>query len=102
MSMLHSTQQSVALDAPYEISATPATRTERHDDHAAQRRYALASAAGSWGREFRLLLTLADGRGVSLDEEALVFYDVRDLQALQQRIVAATVRAPRNRAVASR
>ncbi len=103
MSTLHSTRQSVALDAPYEISATPATGTARHADHAAQRRYALASAAGSWGREFRLLLTLADRHGISLDEEALVFYDVRDLQALQQRIAAATVRgAPRRRTVAGR
>ncbi len=85
MSTVPTTRQSVALDALCESSATPEGKP-RHEDRATQLRYALASAAGSWGREFRLLLTLADTHSVCLDEEALVFYDVRDLQALQQRI----------------
>ncbi|HEX8033914.1 MAG TPA: hypothetical protein VF510_08715, partial [Ktedonobacterales bacterium] len=58
-------------------------------ERAARLRYRMASAGGSWGREFRLLLTLADGHGVCLDADALAFYDVRDLQALQRRITTA-------------
>ena len=69
-----------------------------HEAQAAQLRYALASAGGSWGREFRLLLTLAEGYGACLDAEALAFYDVRDLQALQRRVM--TLDASRGELVA--
>lgn len=69
-----------------------------HEAQAARLRYALASAGGSWGREFRLLLTLAEGHGACLDTEALTFYDVRDLQALQRRVM--TLDASRGEPVA--
>lgn len=99
MSTVDSTRQSITTDMRYGTSAAPECKTGR-EDQAAQLRYALASAAGSWGREFRLLLTLAGEHGVSLNAETLTFYDVRDLQALQRRIV--TAQASRSRAVAGR
>ncbi len=65
----------------------------REIERATQLRYGLASAGGSWGREFRELLTLAEARQVRLDSERLVYYDVRDLQALQRRLVTAGAKA---------
>lgn len=94
MGTVNSTRQSVASGVAQANSATPDYRTGQVG-RATRLRYELASAGGSWGREFRLLLTLADGRGVSLDADALAFYDVRDLQTLQQRIV--TMNASRSR-----
>lgn len=88
MGMLNSTRQGVAVYGAHGDGAAPDDRMS-HEDQTTRLRYALTSAAGSWGREFRLLLTLADGHGISLDAEALAFYDVRDLQVLQQRIIAA-------------
>jgi hypothetical protein len=87
-------RQSGATDALCKDSATPGDKT-RQAERAARLRYTLASAGGSWGREFRLLLTLADERGVSLDTDTLAFYDIRDLQALQRHIV--TVGASQSR-----
>lgn len=75
--------QGVATGVTYNDNAIPGDRMNQAE-RAAWLRYRLASAGGSWGREFRLLLTLADGCGVSLDTDALAFYDVRDLQALQR------------------
>lgn len=90
MGTLNSTRQSVGVADTHGDGATSDVGVAR-EGQTTQLRYALASATGSWGREFRLLLTLADGRGVSLDAEALAFYDVRDLQALQRHLVAAHV-----------
>lgn len=86
MGAVDSAIQQVATEVAYDNSAATDDRTSRAD-RATQLRYALTSAGGSWGREFRLLLALADGRGVSLDADALTYYDVRDLQAFQRRIV---------------
>jgi hypothetical protein len=101
MGTVDCSQQSVATGVTYTDGATPGARTSQVE-RAARLRYVLASAGGSWGREFRLLLTLAESRGVSLDADAdaLTFYDVRDLQALQRRIM--TVRASRSTSLMSR
>ena len=40
----------------------------------------------AWSREARVLLTLAQRRGIALDDSALVYSDVRDLQAMQWRL----------------
>jgi hypothetical protein len=93
------TEQCSATDVTHKGSETAGDSMDQAA-RAARLRYALASAGGSWGREFRLLLTLANNRGVSLDADALVFYDVRDLQALQRCIMGAG--APRRGLVASR
>jgi len=99
MGTVDCTQQGVATGVTYKESANPDESMDEAE-RAARLRYRLASAGGSWGREFRLLLTLANNRGVSLDADALVFYDVRDLQALQRCIMGAG--APRRGLVASR
>ena len=99
MGTVDMTGQSLATDVTCTNTATPGD-TMGQAELAARLRYLLASAGGSWGREFRLLLMLADGRGVCLDADALAFYDVRDLQALQRRIV--TAGASRRRLIARR
>lgn len=88
MGMVDTTRQSVATDVTYKDGVTYGNRTTQAE-RAAWLRYKLVSAGGSWGREFRLLLTLADERGESLDTDTLTFYDVRDLQALQRCYAAA-------------
>ena len=40
----------------------------------------------AWSREARALLALAQERGVALDDDTLVYSDVRDLQAMQTRL----------------
>lgn len=47
---------------------------------------AIMTGAGAWSREARALLTLAEQRGVTLDEETLMYSDVRDLQGWQARV----------------
>lgn len=88
MGTVDCTGQSVAVVVTSMGSANPGDRISQQE-HATRLRYRLASAGGSWGREFRLLLTLADGRGVTLDTDALALYDVRDLQALQRCVATA-------------
>jgi hypothetical protein len=41
-----------------------------------------AWASDAWSREARRVRDLASGLGLTLDEEELVLWDVRDLQAL--------------------
>jgi hypothetical protein len=40
------------------------------------------TGGGAWRREARVVLALAAQQGLVLDEQALIFSDVRDLQAL--------------------
>ena len=96
MGTVDTTKQSVATGVTYTDGATPGDGMAQVE-RAARLRYVLASAGGSWGREFRVLLTLAECRGVSLDADTLTFYDVHDLQALQRHIM--TVRASRGTSV---
>lgn len=42
--------------------------------------------AGAWTREARVLLALAEQRGVMLDEKALMRSDVRELREWQTRL----------------
>ena len=44
---------------------------------------------GAWMREVSLTLALAAQAHVALDEQALIYSDVRDLMALQRRLRAA-------------
>lgn len=46
----------------------------------------LLAVEDAWTREARIVLDLAARLGVTLDEEALLLSDVRDLQALGQRL----------------
>lgn len=48
---------------------------------------------GAWVREISLTLALAAQAHVTLDEQALIYSDVRDLMALEQRLRAATQRS---------
>jgi len=41
-----------------------------------------ARGVSTWSRKARAVLILADRLGITLDEEELALYDVRDLQAL--------------------
>ena len=41
---------------------------------------------GAWRREARALITAAARQGAVLPEAALIYYDVRDLQALLHRL----------------
>jgi hypothetical protein len=43
----------------------------------------IMAGGGAWSREARALLALAQERGVALDDETLIYSDVRDLQAMQ-------------------
>ncbi|WIG60692.1 MAG: hypothetical protein OJF49_003440 [Ktedonobacterales bacterium] len=47
---------------------------------------ALTSGCGAWGREARVVIALAAQTGIALDEQTLVWSDVRDLQALRARL----------------
>lgn len=47
---------------------------------------AIMTEAGAWSREARALLALAEQRGITLNEETLVYSDVRDLQGWQARL----------------
>lgn len=49
----------------------------------------IMTGASAWSREARALLALAEQRGIALDEEALLYSDVRDLQGWQARLRAA-------------
>lgn len=44
---------------------------------------------GAWAREARLVVALAARRGVGLDEQALIYSDVHDLQALRMALAEA-------------
>ena len=46
----------------------------------------IMSGGGAWSREARTLLALAQARGVALDDETLIYSDVRDLQAMQSNL----------------
>lgn len=50
---------------------------------------AIMDGSGAWSREARSLLALAQERGVTLDDNTLVYSDVRDLQAMEWRLQAA-------------
>lgn len=56
--------------------------TERYP----QVRAAMRAAGGAWTREAALTLALAALVGVTLDEETLLYADVRDLMSLQRRL----------------
>jgi hypothetical protein len=47
------------------------------------------AGGGAWTREASLALALAAQAGIYLDEGTLIYSDVRDLMALQQRLRAA-------------
>ncbi|HLJ82197.1 MAG TPA: hypothetical protein VKT52_11970 [Ktedonobacterales bacterium] len=49
---------------------------------------AIMDGGGAWSREARAVLALAQERGVTLDDDTLVYSDVRDLQAMQWRLQA--------------
>lgn len=53
------------------------------------------AGGGAWTREASLTLALAAQSGVRLDEETLIYSDVRDLMALQQKLRAARLRSGR-------
>lgn len=53
---------------------------------------ALHSAGGAWVREASLALALAAQARISLDEQTLIYSDVRDLMALQWRLRAHAAR----------
>lgn len=55
-------------------------------------RAAMRMASGAWVREASLALALAAQAGVTLDETTLIYADVRDLLALQQRLRQAATR----------
>ena len=44
---------------------------------------------GAWAREARLVVALAARRGVKVDEQALLYSDVHDLQALRMALADA-------------
>jgi hypothetical protein len=46
----------------------------------------IMAGGGAWSREARALLTLAQERGIALDDETLIYSDVRDLQAMQSHL----------------
>lgn len=46
----------------------------------------LCAGSDAWSREARRVHELAARRGVRLDEQTLIFSDVRDLQALEWRL----------------
>lgn len=51
----------------------------------------IMDGGGAWSREARearAVLALAQERGVTLDDDTLVYSDVRDLQAMQRRLQA--------------
>ena len=50
---------------------------------------AIMDGGGAWSREARAVLALAQERGVTLDDDTLVYSDVRDLQTMQWRLQAA-------------
>ena len=52
----------------------------------------IVTGGGAWRREARVVVGLAARHGLMLDEQTLIFSDVRDLQALAQRRLA---RGPR-------
>lgn len=66
-------------------SMTSAVRGET--DQKEQRRLRLLKEVmcghSAWSREARALLALAQERGVTLEDDTLVYSDVRDLQAMQ-------------------
>jgi hypothetical protein len=49
----------------------------------------------AWGREARVLLAVAQEHGVRFDDDMLMTSDVRDLQAMQVQLQAASHRGPR-------
>lgn len=49
-------------------------------------RAAMRVAGGAWTREAALTLALAALTGMALDENTLIYADVRDLMALQRRL----------------
>jgi hypothetical protein len=51
-----------------------------------QVRAAMRVAGGAWTREVALTLALAALTGITLDENTLIYADVRDLMALQRRL----------------
>jgi hypothetical protein len=51
-----------------------------------ERRRSAVESEGAWGREARAVLAAASRRGVALAEASLIYYDVRDLQALRHRL----------------
>src|SRR5579859_7003136 len=55
----------------------------------------LVTGGGAWRREARVVLGLAARHGLTLDEQTLIFSDVRDLQALAQRLQARRPRPER-------
>ena len=46
----------------------------------------LTSGCGAWGREARVVIALAAQTGIALDEQTLIWSDVRDLQTLRARL----------------
>lgn len=44
---------------------------------------------GAWAREARLVVALAARRGVKVDEQALIYSDVHDLQSLRMALAEA-------------
>ncbi len=44
---------------------------------------------GAWAREARLVVALAARRGVKVDEQALIYSDVHDLQSLRMALADA-------------
>lgn len=71
---------------------TSMTSTARAETDQEQRRLRLLKEVmcghSAWSREARALLALAQERGVALDDETLVYSDVRDLQTMQSRLGA--------------
>ncbi len=46
----------------------------------------LLAVPGSWGREARAVVSLAADRGICLDDESLIYSDVRDLITLEREL----------------
>ena len=73
-------QQSITMYS----SSTPTITADEQSSTEPTQLSDLLATPGSWSREARSTVTLAHERGLCLDDERLIYSDVRDLITLQR------------------
>ncbi|HLZ25513.1 MAG TPA: hypothetical protein VKQ30_25600 [Ktedonobacterales bacterium] len=64
----------------------PRVKSRQEEQFRIQLLKAINTGRDAWSREARALLALAQERGIALDDNALIYSDVRDLQTIQTRL----------------